>query len=446
MSSPSSLQLDYKTFLEKVSNREVTVYADNWGSIVAAKNGAYSDASGLMTFYGGIVIFLGSIACSYYLHWACFIAGLFIMLKMIGMSTRMRHQNFIHACIRNPKLYDLALENNWLYVNRNVNYVEPKINYRVQPQEKESKEKFLVNRRAQQSDIEKNKQQYKISNEDIGDEPVFHDTDEKTEKELIDNYILSVEAYIQVSPYWHKYSKLNQNQTFHDYCTTLLAYCEKQSVKEKIVANVLMEIIYDKTDVKNIIEALEHELRQMESGAWFEYNFQKYYLFSPDETDDRKYFFEGVAKVKNFLIESEIEFTDIDLTAHQTMYAIVAISLRGWDQRAAQLSTLKLAVGYNMERINPELAKKRTAQESEYCEKHQCFAHFNPLVCSSLDFFDGLFANTAIPELMWLFKRESKNSNQISESNFKILFDQLLKFSKEEIVPRMKNSHEKMKS
>ena len=155
--------------------------------------------------------------------------------------------------------------------------------------------------------------------------------------------------------------------------------------------------------------------------------------------------FEGVSKVKNFLIESDVEFKDIDLTAHKTMYAIVAVSLRGWDQRVAQLGTLKLAVGYTMERIQPEFAKERVEQEKEYCRQHKCFAHFNPLVCSSLDFFDGLFEKTAVPELMWMLKREYTGLTQINESSFKDLFDQLLKFSKDEIVPRMKNSHEKMK-
>ena len=98
-----------------------------------------------------------------------------------------------------------------------------------------------------------------------------------------------------------------------------------------------------------------------------------------------------------------------------------------------------------MERIQPEFAKERDEQEKEYCRQHKCFAHFNPLVCSSLDFFDGLFEKTAVPELMWMFKRESTGLTQINESSFKGLFDQLLKFSKDEIVPRMKNSHEKMK-
>ena len=126
MPSARSLQLDYQTFLEKVSNKEISIYCDNWGSIVAAKGGAYSDASGLATFYGGILIFLVSIGCSFYYHWACCIAGLFIMLKMIGMSSRIRHQNFIHACIRTQNFMPWRLKTIGFLLNETPTLSNPK--------------------------------------------------------------------------------------------------------------------------------------------------------------------------------------------------------------------------------------------------------------------------------------------------------------------------------
>ena len=142
----------------------------------------------------------------------------------------------------------MALENNWLFVERNANFVDPEIDVEAVIEKHESEHKIFVNWKATSSAVVEDKQPSHLLDEDVTDALEEEADEEISDKELFEDYIQDVESYIQDSPYWHKYSKLKENRTFLDDSICLLVYCEDKAVREKVAANILMHLIHDKTD------------------------------------------------------------------------------------------------------------------------------------------------------------------------------------------------------
>lgn len=108
--------LDYDEFLRYVKAKRIYLATDNMGVIKAASAGLSDAGSSLIFFYGGFAVAVASIVASFFFHWALFLISFISIPLGFSISRRIQSDSLLRACIKSREVYEIALENHWIYV------------------------------------------------------------------------------------------------------------------------------------------------------------------------------------------------------------------------------------------------------------------------------------------------------------------------------------------
>lgn len=399
---PGAVYLDYETFLSKYRSGEIVLHVDNMGSLKAAQANAFPNGASLVMFYVGVLGLLGSIVGAFVVHWALPVLGLVIMKLCHSASTSMRNDAFTKALLENKELYNVSCKYNFIWLTKTTKF-------------------------GNQGDAD-------TEPEDVADSQDEDDFYDGTS----DSFVKCVIQDIRRSSCGAQFSKLIREKAFASEVNRLINRCWFESLSISVASHMVQDSFYREDNLQKICERLQHQtktLRECQNHAEF---CEKFYRFSPDEYDNRKYFDKGVKKAQLFINANGIS-ADPEIVPNFICYAIAAQLLREYGHKQMALNNLCSYIGYHLLSVRPEeAARTQKVVTGGYQSGDLCLVSHAPPFTAELHEFDELSAKGAKVRCFEMLNGDI--ANEESFARFEAFWDSLESYLSEEFIPRLYRS------